>query len=98
MPELESGISDSEVLSLAAQEYRILITGDKDFGELVYRQRQINSGVILLRIGGLTPPEKTDLVVSTIKKHVHEMGGFFSVLSPTALRIRKLESGIQKSK
>jgi len=35
--ESKSGIADSQVLSEAYQEKRILITEDKDFGELVYR-------------------------------------------------------------
>lgn len=44
------GISDVEVLVLANKEERILITLDKDFGELVFKEKLIYSGVIFLRL------------------------------------------------
>ena len=50
-----AGIPDREVLALAYDESRILVTSDKDFGELVVRERLHHAGVILLRF----PPEST---------------------------------------
>jgi predicted nuclease of predicted toxin-antitoxin system len=44
------GASDPEVLEFAEKENRILITNDKDFGELIYRLNKSSSGVILLRL------------------------------------------------
>lgn len=44
------GISDEEVLNKAVSENRILITVDKDFGEMIYRERREHCGVILLRL------------------------------------------------
>lgn len=44
------GMSDEEILSLAASERRILITNDKDFGEMVFRERRCHFGVVLLRL------------------------------------------------
>ncbi|MSQ15211.1 MAG: hypothetical protein EXR50_05040 [Dehalococcoidia bacterium] len=43
-------LRDVAVLSLAVQEQRILITDDRDFGELVFRRLQPHSGVIYLRL------------------------------------------------
>jgi predicted nuclease of predicted toxin-antitoxin system len=43
-------VPDSRVLALAHQEQRILITNDKDFGELVFLHRQSHAGVILFRL------------------------------------------------
>jgi predicted nuclease of predicted toxin-antitoxin system len=48
-------IPDPEVLSLAYQEKRILITDDRDFGELVFRLQQPHAGVIFLRLGTYAP-------------------------------------------
>ena len=48
--EMSPGISDSEVLDLANLASSILITSDKDFGELVFRQQRIHQGVILVRL------------------------------------------------
>lgn len=49
--EKEPGISDDTVLDRANQEMAVLLTADKDFGELVFRQKRIAMGVILLRLG-----------------------------------------------
>ena len=46
--ELSPSISDDEVLRQANQQSALLITGDKDFGELVYRLGRVHAGVILL--------------------------------------------------
>lgn len=44
------GLTDRAVLAIAHAERRILITNDRDFGELVFRERQPHSGVILFRL------------------------------------------------
>jgi len=48
--ERQAGISDEEVLQNAFAEGRILLTEDKDFGELVYRLKKPAYGIILIRI------------------------------------------------
>jgi predicted nuclease of predicted toxin-antitoxin system len=50
-----AGLPDEEVLALAYEESRVLITNDKDFGELVVRGRRPHAGVILFRF----PPDST---------------------------------------
>ena len=45
-----SSIEDAEVLKIAWSEQRILITNDKDFGELVFLYHHPHTGVILLRL------------------------------------------------
>lgn len=47
--EMQPGISDDRVLVLANQEGSLLITADKDFGELIFRQRRLMPGVVLIR-------------------------------------------------
>lgn len=88
--ELEPGISDEVVLSLANQEESVLLTADKDFGELVFRQRRIISGVILIRLAGLAPKDKADIVVSVVSERVEELLHSFTVIAPKVVRIRKL--------
>jgi hypothetical protein len=51
--EMEPGIADEEVLALANREGAILITADKDFGELVFRLRYSTSGSYEVQL--LTP-------------------------------------------
>jgi predicted nuclease of predicted toxin-antitoxin system len=44
------GIPDKQVLETARAGGRILVTDDRDFGELVFRQRQPHTGVIYFRL------------------------------------------------
>lgn len=46
--------SDDELLRLANDRGALLLTADKDFGELVFRMRRIHAGVVLLRLAGLS--------------------------------------------
>jgi predicted nuclease of predicted toxin-antitoxin system len=67
----------------------MLITADKDFGEIVFRQGRSSGGVILIRLQGLSPEAKAEAVSKAINEHPSELPGNFSVLSPGALRIRR---------
>lgn len=51
--EMDPGIPDDVVLALANQETALLLTADKDFGEIVFRQRLHTHGVVLIRLAGL---------------------------------------------
>jgi predicted nuclease of predicted toxin-antitoxin system len=68
----------------------LLLTADKDFGELVFRQRLIHSGVVLIRLSGIEPNRKADLVSEVFSQYSEELSRGFAVLSEKALRIRKL--------
>lgn len=88
--EMGSGVSDETVLDLANREARILLTADKDFGELVFRQGHLIPGVVLIRLAGLTPESKAQVVTSAIGEHSAELAaGTFTVITPAAVRIRK---------
>ncbi|BAY21552.1 hypothetical protein NIES2100_13070 [Calothrix sp. NIES-2100] len=92
VPEMEPGISDDEVLDLANQEGALLLTSDKDFGELVFRLGRIASGVVLTRLSGLSTISKADIVTRAINQHTDELLGAFTVITPTNIRIRKIEN------
>ena len=47
--EISPGIEDTAVLQLARREEALLLTADKDFGELVFRNREPHYGVLLIR-------------------------------------------------
>jgi predicted nuclease of predicted toxin-antitoxin system len=55
--EMSPGLSDDDVLADAAHRQALLVTIDKDFGELVYRQGKVTTGVLLLRLAGLSEEE-----------------------------------------
>jgi predicted nuclease of predicted toxin-antitoxin system len=87
--EMEPGITDDLVLNRANERGALLVTADKDFGELVYRRGQINAGVLLIRLLGLSNEKKAEIVATTIREHADELPQAFSVVSPSSIRIRK---------
>ena len=87
--ELEPGISDDVILAQANRSQALLVTLDKDFGELVYRQGMVHAGVILLRLAGLELETKAKLVTQVLQHRGPEMRNAFSVISPGTVRIRK---------
>ena len=88
--EMEPGISDDKVFEIAGQENAILLTADKDFGELVVRQGIVMTGVILIRLAGLSLQKKADIVSLFIGNHIQELERSFSVVTPGVARIRRL--------
>jgi predicted nuclease of predicted toxin-antitoxin system len=85
------GISDDEVLDISNKNMSILLTSDKDFGEMVFQQKKNTSGVILLRLHGLDQNEKAKIVLKAIKEHLEEFKNSFSVITKKLIRIRKMK-------
>ncbi len=88
--ELAPSLPDDEVLVMANNSGAVLITQDKDFGEIVFRQHRLTEGVLLLRLAGLSSADKATLVGFVVTGHADEVGGAFSVLSATGFRVRRL--------
>ena len=86
---IDPGIPDVFVLHLANEDVAILITEDKDFGELVFREQRSTSGVVLIRLDGLSPQSKAEVVASMIREHAQELSDAFSVITPGNIRIRR---------
>lgn len=86
--ELDPGIDDDDVLSLANERDALLLTADKDFGELVFRLGRARPGVVLVRLAGLKPRRKAEMVEASIGQHGEEMANGFTVISPGGVRIR----------
>lgn len=81
--------ADDVILQKADEEQRILITLDKDFGELVFRLGRIHSGVILCRLQSLSIKEAVALVEETVARNGAALRAAFTVIQPKNLRIRK---------
>ena len=86
--ELAPSISDETVLALANEHQALLLTADKDFGELVYRLRRVHWGVVLVRLAGLDPHRKAILVERVFHQRGPELPGAFTVISPQMVRVR----------
>lgn len=79
---------DPEVLRLASDSDAVLITNDKDFGELVFRRRLHTRGVLLLRLAGLGNAAKATAVVAAVAAYDDQLTQAFTVVEPSAVRIR----------
>ncbi len=88
--ELGPGMPDGAVLELANQETALLLTADKDFGEMVFRQGLNMYGVVLIRLASLTPVRKAEVVVLAVREHLTELAYSFAVIMPGILRIRRV--------
>jgi predicted nuclease of predicted toxin-antitoxin system len=82
-------LTDDVLLLIAFNEERILITKDKDFGELVYRLNKVHFGVILIRLEGLSSQERADIVCPLISKYNYQLLKAFTVIQQGIIRIRK---------
>ena len=87
--ELSPSVSDEEVLRLAVEGGAVLVTEDKDFGELVYRCGLAHSGVLLVRLEGLDNSSKAEMVSRVIQENLAELPGAFAVLSSDSVRLRR---------
>jgi predicted nuclease of predicted toxin-antitoxin system len=87
--ELDPGVDDIAVLQRSEEAGALLLTADKDFGELIFRQNQLCGGVALLRLAGLSLQRKAEIVASCLADHGSEMLDSFTVISPGLLRIRR---------
>ena len=82
------GIKDTEVLKIAADRQCLLITEDKDFGELTYRLKLVNSGILLIRLSDMARKERIKLVTAIVEKNFDKLNRNFSVLTKNGLRIK----------
>ncbi len=87
--ETNQGADDGFILTMANDDERILLTQDKDFGELVFRLKNAHYGVILIRLEGYRPALKAKIVLNMLLKHKDELINSFTVIQPNAIRIRK---------
>lgn len=79
---------DGEIMKLAEVEKRLILTMDKDFGELVYRMSRKHVGVLLLRMEDADKHRKLTAVQSIFSLHGQTLPNHFSVFSRGMLRIR----------
>ena len=84
------GSPDNEVLARAHSENRLLITFDKDFGELVFRRGKAASrGVVLFRLRKLSP-DYVARRVTQILDSTCDWDGNYAVVDEHAIRLRAM--------
>ena len=86
------GALDPEVIERAMQEGRVLLTFDKDFGEIAFRARlPASCGVVLFRMPMPRSEEAGTRLASMVMSRT-DWAGHFSVVEPGRVRVRDLPS------
>lgn len=81
-------LPDPEVLAIARDEQRVLVTDDSDFGELIFRHGEPHAGVIFLRLGPTEMALKLERLLRVLEEHSHELTEFI-VVTKQRIRVRR---------
>ena len=82
--------ADDTILARAQGEERIVVTHDKDFGELAFRcGLPASCGIVLLRLAGSDPGTDNRRIVEALESR-SDWVGHFSVITDDRIRMRPL--------
>ena len=85
-----AGADDERVIALGLQEGRILLTEDKDFGQLVFASGSESLGVVLIRFPAGARPALGARMLHLVRTHGDRLPGSFVVIQPDRIRISAL--------
>ena len=80
------GADDEQILRIAVETESILVSNDKDFGELVFGQKAPHCGVVLMRLTDERASSKLAVIEALLKGHAAELPGRFVVVSERTVR------------
>ena len=89
LTEITTRSIDSEVIAQAFQEKRILLTEDKDFGQLVFASQADSAGVILIRYPGNARKTLQEAVAKLIHERGNDIRNAFIVMQPGYIRLSR---------
>lgn len=85
-----TSLTDNEVLKIANRKKLIILTNDKDFGELTFQQKLTSNGIILLRLDS----EKVEIKINKLKllleRFKDKLSGHFVVITENKVRFREI--------
>jgi predicted nuclease of predicted toxin-antitoxin system len=91
IPDYNCEMNDADLLAMANNEKRILITNDKDFGELVFLRKQNTFGIILIRVKEQNTTEKVALLEKLILNHKKKIPNHFILISKNRFKFIPME-------
>lgn len=87
-----AGATDDQVLEMAFKTDRILITNDKDFGEMIFRHNKPHRGIVLLRLEDERPANKIAYLESLLNGHLADLENNFVVATEKIVRIIRVRN------
>lgn len=91
--EVSPRAEDNVVIDLAVREGRILLTEDKDFGQLVFADRRTTGGVLFLRFPARARADLPKTVVQLVRRRGEKLLRRFIVVQPGRVRISRSLGG-----
>lgn len=91
LPDYDCHLDDESLLQLACSENRIIVTNDKDFGELTFFQRKPSAGIILFRINEQNVRIKITILKNMLLKYPEKFCNHFVVIARKRIRFIPLE-------
>lgn len=88
--EISPGIPDEEVLTTAHTEQRVLVTEDRDFCELVFRDNKPSFGIILVRISDENRRQKATRITDLLETYEAELPNAMATLTLHTTKVRSL--------
>lgn len=85
--DISPSVDDQAVIERSVRESRILLTEDKDFGQLVYASAQMSVGVIFIRFPGNLRQTLCATILDLVKRKGEQLNGRFVVVQPGRTRI-----------
>ena len=82
------GTKDVLVLKLALKERRVLVTLDKDFGQLIYADSRKHAGVVFLRLNDQSPQNVYKILSLLLKQHGEKLKNKFAATTEDKIRLR----------
>jgi predicted nuclease of predicted toxin-antitoxin system len=92
--EMAPGESDATLIGVAHRENRLLLTDDKDFGELVIRRRWAAPGLVLMRVTSDEPHVRWERLQAAIERFGEGLYGQYVVVEDARFRIRPMRRGM----
>jgi len=87
--ELSPGISDVEVIRKALDEKLIILTFDRDYGEIIFKHRSLPApSIIYFRFKGKAPQEAARLLIEIIESGNIQFENNFTVIDENSIRQR----------
>lgn len=88
--EVAPGKSDEAILIWGIDEERIIITEDRDFSELIFRDNKPSFGLVFMRIGDDQRQRRVDQIQELVNRHQDDLAGAIATVSPNKIKIRSL--------
>ncbi len=85
-----AGIRDIEVMNIAIENSRTILTFDRDYGELIFKYSYFPpEGVIYLRLNNYSPYKPAEIIINLLDSQSFNPNHKLTVISESGIRQRK---------